>query len=673
MQHGQTPATTGGRHEHLPMEVRVERAREMFFTHGRDPGDWVDRQISRSWSRCQTAGLVSAQPEPMARPRLLERREQAMRLLECAQPELDFLSEHALNTDCVVILSDASGLILDEIGSAGFLPKAQRIALTPGADWSEDNRGTNAIGTALIERQAVTVLGREHFLSQNGALGCTAAPIFTGRGVIAGVLDISGEAHQITQHASGLVRMAAQQVEHRMMLAQATGHLLRFHVRPSLLGTSREGLLVVEDDRLIAANRVALDLLGSQWEDLLDQPVERLVGLRWTRLLNGASLLTLPDGQQIAAMVEPSRKQTAGSDRFMRRAAPIDAADAVGERPRATAQIATAVADVSAPLLSRAVRVCDDGLPVLVTGETGSGKEVFARRLHGASKRSNGPFVAVNCAALPETLIEAELFGYEPGAFTGARRHGAPGRIRQAHGGVLFLDEIGDMPLALQTRLLRVLEDHKVTPLGSSADIAVDFRLVCATHRDLAAMASEGSFRSDLVYRINGFAVNLPPLRDRSDKLRLIDEMFAEHGASKHVSLHEDARAALARYSWPGNVRELNTVLRTCIALVDEGGQVNVSDLPAHVVTAMQPAAPASVQARPLAPAAAVAHESKPAPDREHRHELDELPADPMSLATVTREAIKSALSDCSGNMAEAARRLGMHRSTLYRRMARGL
>ncbi|MFG5407976.1 sigma 54-interacting transcriptional regulator [Piscinibacter sakaiensis] len=483
----------------------LAHARRRFFAEGRDPGDAIAAHIHRSWTRCRTLALHDGDTPPLDRAQLGERREQAMRLLECARPELDSLSEHALAHGCAVLLSDASGLILDEIGSVDFLPKAQRLALTPGVDWSEGTRGTNAIGTALMEREPLMVLGAEHALPRNGLLGCAAAPIFNGRGGIAGVLDLSGEASQINVHALGLVRMAARQVEHRLLWAGARGRLLRFHRRPGLLGSASEGLVVIEEGRVVAANRVALALLGLGWDALLDQPAERWFGRAWAQAPGGRGLLTLPDGCQIAAATE--RLAAEGARRW-----PSGQAGSLSNEHRPGEDEA---ADALAAPLERARRVMDQGLPVLVTGETGSGKEVFARRLHAAGRRRGGPFVAVNCAALPDTLIEAELFGYEEGAYTGARRRGMPGRVREADGGILFLDEIGDMPALLQTRLLRVLEERAVTPLGGGRRIAVDFDLVCATHRDLDAMVADGRFRADLLYRIDGWRVTLPPLRAR--------------------------------------------------------------------------------------------------------------------------------------------------------------
>lgn len=638
--------------------VRVAQARELFFGQGLDPAPWIAPHISRSWQRSRPVDHQAIDPEPMAIALLRERREQAMRLLNCAQPELDGLAEHAIGNGCVVILSDASGLILEEIGSADFLPKAQRIALQPGVEWSENHRGTNAIGTALAEREALMVLGGEHYLSQNGALGCAAAPIFTGRGEVAGALDISGETMRVNPHALGLVRMAAQQVEHRMLLAEARGHVLRFHARPALIGTAREGLMVIDSGRIVAANRVALDLFGRSWDGLLDLDAEMFLGENWPRMEHKRSLLTLPGGRQIATVME--RSHTPGSARPAARHAPVPTASATVTTAATSATPQPAADDVQ-PLLAKAVRVLNEGVSVLVNGETGSGKEVFSRRLHAASRRGAGPFVAVDCASLPETLIESELFGYEEGAFTGARRKGMAGRIREAHGGVLFLDEIAEIPLTLQTRLLRVLEERVVTPLGGGQGVAVDFDLVCATHGHLPALVAAGRFRADLMYRVAGFTVALPSLSQRGDRHVLIARLFIEAGgAAKHLRLEDDALAVLAAYRWPGNVRELRSTLRAVVALADAGDSVTSAALPAHLHSAanghITQAAHALEQAPEHAP-----EQAPPASAQPHTE----------PLLAITRHAIDEALKASEHDVARAARRLGVHRSTVYRHLAR--
>jgi len=608
--------------------LQLPAMREQLLAGLRVDADRLPCHIRQSWERCRQLPLHGIEAAPLGRAELDERRAQADRLLACALPELDALTEHATGNGCVVVLSDASGLILEEIGSPEFLPRAERVALMPGVDWSEPLRGTNAIGTALAACEPVLVLGAEHYLPQNAALGCAAAPIFAGAGAVAGVLDMSGEAPRVNRHALGLVRMAAQQIEHRLMLADARGHLLRFHRRPGLIGSPREALIAAEDGRIVAANRVALALLGRSWSGVLGQPVETWLGKSWQVGGGGDRLARSPHGDELAVRVERLASVTNRA-----RSASIDRSSAVRK-----------TLDALQPLLGEAVKVLNHGVTVLIAGETGSGKEVFARRLHRASRRASGPFVAVNCAALPETLIEAELFGYEEGAFTGARRRGAPGRVREADGGILFLDEIADMPLLLQTRLLRVLEDHKVTPLGGGQAAAVDFQLVCATHGNLPALAAKGAFRSDLLYRVAGFTVHLPPLRDRADRFDLVAKIFDEAGgASKRLQLSQPALDLLTAHRWPGNVRELASVLRSIVALADEGETIAAAQVAAQIQVVVQ---------------------AQPSP----KVELMSLPA---HLAEMEHVAFERALQASGKNVAAAARRLGVHRSTVYRYLAR--
>jgi len=225
-----------------------------------------------------------------------------------------------------------------------------------------------------------------------------------------------------------------------------------------------------------------------------------------------------------------------------------------------------------------ACKVIKKGIPVLLHGETGSGKEVFARLVHEHSPHASGEFVAVNCASIPESLIEAELFGYRAGAFTGAQRSGRRGKVLQADKGTLFLDEIGDMPLDLQARLLRVLDERRVTPLGSEEAQDVSFQLLSASHRDLAELVAQGRFREDLYYRLNGIELSLPALRERSDRRALILGILAEE-AGDEVRLSAEADALLMGYAWPGNVRQLRHVLRTAVALMD-GVMVLLEHLP---------------------------------------------------------------------------------------------
>ena len=299
-----------------------------------------------------------------------------------------------------------------------------------------------------------------------------------------------------------------------------------------------------------------------------------------------------------------------------------------------------------------AYRIADSNVSVLIQGPTGSGKEAFAHAMHLASNRADRPFVAVNCAAIPETLIESELFGYKAGAFTGARKDGMRGKILQSSGGTLFLDEIGDMPLMLQTRLLRVLEEQEIVPLGSENPIKVNLHVLAASHRNLREMIARGTFRDDLYYRLNGITLELPALRERADKERVIRHaLAAETGNGRPAAIERDALQRLLTYTWPGNIRELRNVIRTALAICD-GGVIRRIDLPREIREAetMQTSAAVS-DVRGMITAKG--------------------PSGANPLQVAERAALLSVIEDCHGNMTRVAMQLGMSRNTLYRRIKR--
>jgi transcriptional regulator with PAS, ATPase and Fis domain len=297
-------------------------------------------------------------------------------------------------------------------------------------------------------------------------------------------------------------------------------------------------------------------------------------------------------------------------------------------------------------------KVLGKNIPILIGGETGTGKEVLASAIHRDSHRSTGPFVAVNCASIPDTLIEAELFGYEEGAFTGASKRGSQGKILQANGGTLFLDEIGDMPYALQSRLLRVLQERSVTPLGSTRAIPVDFDLICATNHNLRERATRGEFREDLYYRINGLLVTLPPLRERTDLAVTVDKiLLAEHSEQRRVSVAEEVLEVFRQHRWPGNFRQLANVLRTACAMLDDDETViRMVHLPRDFLDES-----GNVSASPSASGS-----PRRGPSRGSGVRLDD----------VTLSAVADAVAAHGGNVSAAARALGVSRNTLYRKLA---
>jgi len=303
-----------------------------------------------------------------------------------------------------------------------------------------------------------------------------------------------------------------------------------------------------------------------------------------------------------------------------------------------------------ATVIDKVQKVLGRDIAILIVGETGTGKELLAQAIHNDSPRAKGPFVAVNCASIPETLIESELFGYEDGAFTGSRKKGSIGKILQANGGTLFLDEIGDMPLGLQARLLRVLQERMVTPLGSTKSITVNVELICATNRNLRELIARGEFREDLYYRMNGLVVKLPPLRDRTDIEPVIDKILAAEARDVPHTVSPEIMALFKKHNWPGNFRQLTNLLRTAMIMAGQEHEIRLEHLPDDFLDDIETAAVQSAHA-PEAPS--------------HSH----LIVGDANLEDVKLSAIQKALEASDGNVSAAAKTLGVSRNTIYRKI----
>jgi len=629
---------------------RIKTARAQLLDGGVVAEGLLPEPIERSWSRCASTGQsleLNLQIAPLSQHELNAIREKNSRLLHQAQPEMENLQAQILGTQSMVILTDAHGTILHALGDADFVSKAQRVALQPGVSWSEENTGTNAIGTALVEQTPVLVMGAEHYFSQNAFLNCSASPILDPHGQTIGVLDVSGDYRQPQAHTMALVRMSAQMIENRLFSAEfARDITLHFHARPEFIGTLWEGIAVfAPDGRLLAINRCGGAQLGLNhsevgnlaFSDLFESSLASLLSSAKRRLPHG-SMLTTQSGRQLHAKVEPgiTLSTWAGSDRAKEMQAPSRGAAPnldLLERLDSGDQQMRGVVD-------RIKKVLRRDISILIEGETGTGKELLAKAIHQATARK-GLFVAINCASIPEGLIEAELFGYEEGAFTGAKRSGVPGKIMQANGGTLFLDEIGEMPMPLQARLLRVLQEREIVPLGSAKGAPVDIAVISATNRKLGERVEAGDFREDLFYRLNGLRVRLPPLRDRSDLNDLVARILCEECDSP-VALQRETAALFRRHPWRGNVRQLRNVLRAALAFIEDDHVIRMQHLPEDFIEEFQRGGPASGQSRQKNIA---------------------------RIADAETDLIRQALQDYAGNMTQAAKHLGISRATLYRKV----
>ncbi|WP_077036853.1 sigma-54-dependent Fis family transcriptional regulator [Pelomonas sp. KK5] len=632
--------------------------------------------IQRSHQRSAALGLTRGERRefgPLIRSDLNLARERNQRLCNHAAPVMQLLLEQIVHSESMIVLTDAQGTILHTVGDDDFLQRADKVALAPGANWAEHSKGTNAIGTALFEEVATLVHAHEHYMHANHFLTCSAVPIFDPRGNVLGVLDVTGDQRGYHQHTMGLVRMSARMIENHWLSDDFNSRVrLHFHAHAAFIGSLLEGIVVMAPDgRIVGANRAAMDLLGLSGAALRAQSVMSLFGTTPSAIHDHFSLpmpapmrLALPGGQVLHAMARcewPARALALGG--VERAAMPPAVAPQPCmpiEQPHLDLQyLRTGDAQVEL-LVGKLRRVVNRDIPLLVLGETGTGKELLARAVHNESNRARQPFVAVNCASIPESLIESELFGYEDGAFTGARRKGAVGRIVQANGGTLFLDEIGDMPLPLQARLLRVLQERSVTPLGSSKAIPVDIALIGATHRNLREMIEAQTFREDLYYRLNGLALRLPALRDRSDLEALVRRILLAERPQDPPELSPQVLDMFRRYAWPGNIRQLANVLRT--AAVMSAGERQIT--PLHLSDdfleeARGPGrAPAPVFAMSMTTPVGEATPAEPPP-----------PEPPATLEKAELAMIRAALAATDGNVSAAAKQLGISRNTIYRKL----
>ncbi|WP_425478428.1 sigma-54-dependent Fis family transcriptional regulator [Xanthomonas hyacinthi] len=611
--------------------------------------------LSRSWRRCldDYALLPEAPPKPLVHDALhvRARQQRLSEVLRIAKVEMENLYEQIAGSGYAVIFADAEATVLHSVQDPNMLREFRQVGLFCGASWAECHQGTNGLGTCAAERAAVSVHRGEHYLTRHLPLSCSGAPILDPHGGLLAVLDASTpnaqDGKQIQRHTVALVSMSAAQISRSYFLAQfAHAYILRFHSRPEFAGLLHEALIAIAaDGRVLAVNEAVLEQLGKvDRRQLVGRDISQVMQLDFDTIERRAgsdagtvwSIRCACHGRRFYALVRPPRPRPGPVPGGPAQAAADtepQPGEHVGSDPRMRHNLANAL------------KLAAHRVSILLRGDTGTGKEEFAKAVHRGSHWAGGAFVAINCAAIPEALIESELFGYARGAFTDAAREGRHGKLLQASGGTLFLDEIGDMPLPLQSRLLRVLEEQSVTPLGSERAVPLELHVISASHRDLAQRVAAGEFREDLYYRLNGVALHLPPLRERSDKAELIRTVLGEENGERGVRISEDAMHKLLSYAWPGNLRQLRNVLRTAAVLCSDG-VIRLPNLPQEIVDAGS--APRLVDGR--APAA------------------DDL-SGRVALEQAERLVLQQQLERHRWNVSRTADALGISRNTLYRKL----
>jgi len=654
----------------LPQNIEVlDRAWEKYVVKNQVDKEIVRPVVAHSWQRCK---LLRVDPFGNADweikgLELREKVQQHQNLIQIAWPFMENLYNFVKGSGFQVVLADANGFLLEVIGDQEILDRTKQIQLCPGGNWSEKVKGTNAIGTAIMEQRPVQIFAHEHFVQANHFITCSAAPIFDPDGQLAGVLDVTGDYRFANPHTLGMVVAAAYAIENQLRLHKATSKLyMAYKYSNTLMESMSDGIISIDNSgHITQINAIGGRILGVNPEDCIGRKAEEVFqGLlpmqEVVKTGHGYEdkeiILDRPSGRRhFTSTTKPlldDQGNIIGAVATLREIKTVR--ELVSRMSGAQAQFTFQdIIGVSQPMqeaIGMAKVAADSISTVLLQGESGTGKELFAQAIHNASGRCKGPFVAINCAAMPRDLIESELFGYDEGAFTGAKKGGRPGKFEMANGGTLFLDEIGDMSLETQVKLLRVLQEKQVTRVGGHKVIPVDIRVIAATHRDLAGAVAKGDFRLDLFYRLNVICIKIPPLRERGDDLFLL----ARHLASKVAArlgkeINGISPGFLARvkaYSWPGNVRELENAIERAVNLAGDGG-LQEKYLPEQIY---------SSSVIVTCPGNKTIDGSGSA-------------ANLKSLREMEREAIVQAMEVCQGNISKAAGALGIGRNTLYRKL----
>ncbi|HBC3536589.1 sigma-54-dependent Fis family transcriptional regulator [Vibrio parahaemolyticus] len=568
--------------------------------------------LSTSWIRSEQAGLKQRRrPEDIrvTPATLQDRRHQLNFLLETVtQFALPLFNQLFAHSDSRLILTDADGVIIGSWGQPKFREKLTEIALSSGACWQEKVKGTNAIGTAIIEAKPVSVIGDQHFIQHHRFISCSANPIFDHLGHLIGVLDITSEQKKHDFSTQVLVQNMVQQVENQLLNLIPQGHIrVDLACEKGLLNSGWQGIIIAnEDGQILAHNQVASQLLAQQ--NVIGQSLDDILSIQ------SADHPFVFKTKPLTDKKVKSRSVTASND--------LHYGDSTVEH-----------------CWQQANRVIDKDISLLILGETGVGKNEFVKALHKNSQRKTGPLVSVNCGALPKDLVESELFGYVAGAFTGANSKGYQGKIRQAHKGILFLDEIADLPLEAQSRLLHVLQDKTVLPVGSNQSVQVDTQIIAATHKDLDSLVSEGLFRQDLYYRLNGLIIELPRFEERDDKQQLIENIHRRHAESEQ-QLCPHLLSLLLSYSWPGNLRELDSLIKVSALMAQGEETLDLAHVPTHLSKKLSQAQDVKTAAEPT-----------------------------LKLRATVEDKLLKTYQANQGNISKTSRMLGVSRNTIYRKL----
>lgn len=627
-----------------------------FLKSGKVNNSRLNEKIVQSWHRSRQAKVdpYKGVCEKFLSQQELEKRSQ--RLTYLATPIMEDLCHSVKGSGFIIVLADMDGYVLQTMGELNELRQADKLKFGPGANWGEEFVGTNAIGTALVLKHPVQITGPEHYCEGHHTWTCSAAPIRKQDGEVIGFLDISGPRELVSEHQIALIVAAVHAIEDRIILNESCGQLYEINkYLEAVLNSVSDGIIAVNAQGIITGlNEVAARTLNLHPKEVMGQPLtasvyhnNRLQNFFQTRsagMIKEEIRIKMPCGQgSCIATANPVFSANNDNLGFVLTLSSTHRPTILNHRAKDVTPCfgfmdIIGESDAIQQAIRKAKQVAPGPSTVLILGKSGTGKELFAQAIHGASGCRNGPFIPVNCGAIPKELIQSELFGYADGAFTGARRGGCTGKFEAANGGTIFLDEIGEMPLELQINLLRVLESETIMPLGGKMAVPLNVRIIAATNKNLFQEVTKGRFREDLYYRLNVVTIELPSLKIRKGDIRLLVHYWSDRISRKLGrnirQIEPDALHLLENFHWPGNIRELVNALESSINLMT-GDTLTIKDLPSYL-----------------------------------KQELsEEAHVDGEKIITLDaqiKESINRALVFYDGNITKAAKALGIGRNTLY-------
>jgi transcriptional regulator of acetoin/glycerol metabolism len=643
--------------QNLDMTDPMKAAWEEFILRDVASNSILRKEVLESWKRCKRIGL-----DPLSKREkvalsslelmsfLLNNKE----LIEAAEPIMNVLEISVRGTGFITTLSDRNGYVLKVCGDQEIMEMAEQNYYLPGCSRSEQDAGTNAIGLCLQEKKPIQLTGAEHYNINHHPWTCSSAPIFNSNRDLMGAITLSGKSIGKHQHTLALVISAAEAVESKLRERTLINDEEKLNILLNSIVNSISDAIITIDNELVIShiNNYAKKLFCIGVGDVVGKEIQKAVkpdnflvrSIRNQKYFANREVTFFSSKKPLNCICSISPIRNSQSEilgtiiTFNEKKKVITIAQKIGGN-YAKYQFED-IKGNSHPMVRQielAKIAAKTNSRILIVGESGTGKELFSQSIHNYSSRRNGPFVAISCAAIPRDLIEAELFGYREGAFTGARKEGQIGRFELADKGTLFLDDIDGLPLDLQSKILRVLEQNEIVRLGDARPILVDVRVIAASNKDLLKEVENRNFREDLYYRLNVVEIFIPPLRERMEDLHILIESmlkrYCHELGIERLEMSKEVMNILKSYHWPGNVRELENVIERAI-LLSKGKMIRKEQIPQRLL------AKSHLSLRKV-----------------------------RNLKEGTVEMIRTALRECEGNKALAGRSLKISRSTLYRKM----